>query len=67
MAAQDIYFPVYTTGADGKKAYQYAKVTGTMTFTQVPEGAPMVSSRSMTATPKKSQQPPESPDPTGSK
>jgi hypothetical protein len=67
MAAQDIYVPVYTTGADGKKAYQYAKLTGTLSFTQVPEGAPMVGSRSMTTTPKKSQQPPEAPDPTGSK
>lgn len=59
MAAQDIYFPVYTKGPNGKFAYGFAKVTGVITAANVPEGAPMVNSRAMGKTP-----PPElQPDP----
>lgn len=54
MAAVKIYFPIYMVGADGKKSYEYAVVTGTVTTgpgNTVPEGEPMVNSRVMASTP----------------
>lgn len=58
MAAIDIYVPVYMTGADGKKAYQFAKLTGTVTTAQVDEGAVMIDSRVVSKTPPQDLQPP---------
>lgn len=54
MPAQKIYFPFYTTGEDGKKAYEWIVVTGVMSKgpgTTIPEGEVCVSSRSMASTP----------------
>ena len=59
MAAIKIYVPVYMVGENGKKAFQFAALTGTITNAKVPEGAPMVSSRVMTTTPEGARQPPE--------
>jgi hypothetical protein len=61
MAAQTIWVPVYVVGADGKKAYQFAKLTGVMTNTHVPEGEPCINSRAMTVTPSTDLQPSEAP------
>jgi hypothetical protein len=60
MASIDLYVPVYMTGANGKKAYQFAKVTATVTNAQVPEGELCIKSSSVTSTPAASQQPPAS-------
>lgn len=60
MAAIDIYIPVYMTGANGKKAYQFAKITGVVTKAKVPEGAVCISSRVITSTPAQDRQPPAS-------
>jgi len=58
MASVDIFVPVWMTGADGKKAYQFAKLTGTVTNAKVDEGAVMVDSRAVTQTPAQDLQPP---------
>ena len=60
MAAIDIYVPVYIVGADGKKAYQFAKVSATVSNAVVPEGELCIKSSSDTSTPSSSQQPPPS-------
>ena len=59
MAAIDIYVPVYKVGANGKKAYQFAKITAVVTNARVPEGELCLSSRTMTLTPSPDRQPPE--------
>lgn len=59
MAAITIYVPVYTVGANGKKAYQFAKLTGTLTNNRVPEGEACINSRAMTVTPTSRLQPDE--------
>lgn len=64
MAAVDIYVPVYMegkpgTGNAGKKAYQFAKLTGVVTFNKVPEGAVCINSRAVTQTPPEDIQPEE--------
>jgi len=59
MAAVDIYIPVYRVGANGKKAYQFAKVTAVITNQKVPEGEVCISSRVMTSTPSQDRQPDE--------
>lgn len=62
MAAIDLYVPVYMTGANGKKAWQFAKVNGvTVTNAQVPEGQLCIDSRSITVTPPADLQPPATP------
>lgn len=61
MAAIELYVPVYMVGADGKKAYQFAKVNGvTVTNAQVPEGELCIKSGAVTTTPPQSIQPPAS-------
>jgi len=61
MAAIDLYVPVYMVGANGKKAYQFAKVAGvTVTNAKVPEGALCINARSLTKTPPQRLQPPDS-------
>ena len=60
MAAIDLYVPVYKVGADGQKAYQFAKVSATVTNAQVPEGELCIKSSSVTSTPAVAQQPPPS-------
>lgn len=64
MAAIDIYVPVYMEGKpgtrnEGKKAYQFAKVTGVVTFAKVPEGAVCINSRAVTSVPPERLQPEE--------
>jgi hypothetical protein len=61
MAAIDVYVPVYMVGADGTKAYQFAKLTGTVGFAKVPEGEVCLSSRTMTTTPAADKQPKPTP------
>lgn len=59
MASIDLYVPVYMVGANGKKAYQFAKVNGvTVTNAQVPEGELCIDARVMTTTPPDRLQPP---------
>jgi len=59
MAAIDLYVPVYMVGANGKKAYQFAKVNGvTVSNAQVPEGELCIKSSVMTTTPPADMQPP---------
>lgn len=60
MAQVSVYVPVYMVGADGKKAYELVKLTGTLTTgpgNLVPEGEPCINSRSMTLTPPAKLQP----------
>lgn len=57
MASVDVYVPVYMVGADGTKAYQFAKLTGTLSLAKVPEGEICLSSRTMTTTPAAAKQP----------
>ena len=59
MAVQKIYVPVYTNGKDGKKTYQFAILTGTLSTDKVPAGEPCISSRVMTSTPSADLQPEE--------
>jgi len=59
MAAQKVYVPFYTTGANGKKAYQFIELSGTLTNAKVTEGAPMIDSRAVQSTPPQDNQPPE--------
>lgn len=59
MAAIDVYVPVYMIGADGRLAYQFAKLTAVVTNARVPEGQLCISSRVMTATPPQRLQPKE--------
>jgi len=54
MAVRKVFFPVYETGDDGKKAYEFIEVTGVLVKgpgKTVPEGEACVNSRSMTSTP----------------
>jgi len=61
MAVIELYVPVYMVGADGKKAYQFAKVNGvTVTNAQVPEGELCIKTSAVTTTPPQSIQPPAS-------
>jgi len=57
MAAIEVYVPVYSVGANGKKAYQFAKITAVLTNAKVPEGAVCISSRVITLTPPENLQP----------
>jgi len=60
MAQKSFYVPVYMEGSDGKKAYEFLKVSGTIlqgTDQTVPEGEPMINPRSMSVTPPKRLQP----------
>jgi hypothetical protein len=59
MAAQKVYVPFYTTGANGKKAYQFIELSGTLTNAKVPAEAPMIDSRAVQSTPPQDNQPPE--------
>ena len=59
MAAQKVYVPFYTTGANGKKAYQFIELSSTLTNAKVTEGAPMIDSRAVQSTPPQDNQPPE--------
>ena len=59
MAAQKVYVPFYTTGANGKKAYQFIELSGTLSNAKVTEGAPMIDSRAVQSTPPQDNQPPE--------
>jgi len=59
--AIDIWVPVYMVGANGKKAYQFAKITGVVTNQKVPEGELCINSRVMTRTPPEDLQPPDTP------
>ena len=59
MAAQKVYVPFYITGANGKKAYQFIELSGTLTNAKVTEGAPMIDSRAVQSTPPQDNQPPE--------
>jgi len=61
MAAIDVYVPVYMVGANGKKAYQFAKITAVVTNAKVPEGQLCINSRVMTSTPPPDIQPPDLP------
>jgi hypothetical protein len=58
MASIDLYVPVYMEGANGKKAYQFAKVAATVTNAQVPEGELCLKSSTLTTTPTAALQPP---------
>jgi hypothetical protein len=58
MANVDVYVPVYMVGADGSKAYQFAKLTAAVTTAKVPEGEVCVKSSSVTTTPAQELQPP---------
>ena len=60
MAQVDIYVPIYMVGANGKKAFQFAKINAVVTNSKVPEGAVCISSRVMTVTPGEDFQPPAS-------
>tara|TARA_Y100001951_G_scaffold104299_1_gene115484 strand:- start:1752 stop:1937 length:186 start_codon:yes stop_codon:yes gene_type:complete len=61
MATIELYVPVYMEGANGKKAYQFAKVSGvTVSNATVPEGELCIKSSATTSTPPVSQQPPSS-------
>jgi len=60
MAAKNVYIPCYMVGADGKKAYEFIKLTGTITTgpgNAVDEGECMIDSRVIRGTPPKSLQP----------
>jgi len=60
MAAKSVYVPCYTIGDDGKKAYEFIKLNGTMVKgpgTTVPEGECMISSRVIGSTPPAALQP----------
>lgn len=60
MAAKNVYVPCFMVGADGKKAYEFIKLTGTITRgpgNQVPEGQCMIDSRAIQATPPAKLQP----------
>jgi len=61
MAAVSVYVPCYMVGANGKKAYEFIKLNGTITTgpgNQVPEGECCIDSRVIVATPPASLQPP---------
>jgi len=58
MAQIDVYVPVYKVGANGKKAYQFAKITAVITNATVPEGEVCLNSRYLTVTPPERLQPP---------
>ena len=54
MAAISVYVPCYMIGDDGKKAYEYIKLNGTVlqgAGQTVPEGECMVDSRVIRQTP----------------
>jgi len=60
MAAISVYVPCYMVGADGKKAYEFIKLTGTVltgSGQTVPEGECMISSRVIRSTPPTALQP----------
>ena len=64
MAAVDLYVPVYMVGANGKRAYQFAKVKGVVvTSAKVPEGELCIRSNAMTLTPAARLQPDSGPEP----
>jgi len=60
MAVKDVYVPCFMVGADGKRAYEFIKLQGTV-FTGpgkfVPEGECCISSRVITSTPPEKLQP----------
>jgi len=54
MAAINVYVPCFMLGADGKRAYEYIKLNGTVLTgggQTVPEGECMISSRVIGKTP----------------
>jgi len=54
MAAKNVYVPCYMVGADGKLAYEFIKLNGTVLTGAgqvVPEGECMINSRVVTSTP----------------
>jgi len=60
MAAKNVYVPCYMEGADGRFAYEFIKIAGTVLTgagQTVPEGECMVSSRVVTQTPPAKLQP----------
>jgi len=60
MAAKNVYVPCFMVGEDGKKAYEYIKLTGTVLTgagQTVPEGECMIDSRVIRSTPPKRLQP----------
>jgi len=60
MAAKNVYVPCYMLGADGKLAYEFIKISGTVLTgagQTVPEGECMISSRVVSSTPPASLQP----------
>jgi len=59
MANVSIYVPVYMVGANGKKAYQFAKLTGIVTHARVPAGKLCLKSNVLTVTPAAALQPEE--------
>jgi len=61
VAQIDVYIPVYMVGANGKKAYQYAKLNAVVTNAFVPEGAVCINSRAVTVVPPEKLQPPPTP------
>lgn len=59
MAAVSVWVPVYTVGDNGEKAYQFAKLTGTISNRKIPEGEVMIDSRVVGLTPAAALQPPD--------
>jgi len=60
MAAISVYVPCYMVGADGKKAYEFIKLNGTVLTgagQTVPEGECMIDSRVIMSTPPEDMQP----------
>jgi len=60
MAAVSVYVPCYMVGADGKKAYEFIKLNGTVLTgagQTVPEGECMINSRVVGQTPPTELQP----------
>lgn len=54
MAAKSVYVPCYVIGSDGKKAYEFIKLNGTImqgAGQTVPEGECCIDSRAVTSTP----------------
>jgi len=60
MAAKNVYVPCFMVGADGKRAYELIKLSGTVLTgvgQVVPEGECMISSRVIQSTPPAKLQP----------
>lgn len=60
MAAKSVYVPCFMVGDDGKRAYEFIKLQGTVLMgagQTVPEGECMISSRVIESTPPEKLQP----------